>query len=539
MKRVCLALVLASAAAANAEVGPTCEQPREIDKYQLLRRLSLDLRGKAPSVDEYAALDAQSAVPAQTIKDWLATDEFRLSARRYHEAMFWPNVSNVQLHGAAPVLAQGLSQVADGGLAPDPAWRYALATRSERLRGLSNVNCGDFEQTHFDPAFPGQFRPDPAFIQTAVINGTTVKQEGWRYVTPYWDPTTQIKVCAFEAQETPSVKINTVDVPCGVPQGNGNVACGCGPSLKWCYTRAADRAILFSLREQLDLAVDATSRGGAPYTDLILSTKTLENGPIAFWKKNLAQQVATNQTWNTPDPGQTLLDKGFTDATWTEVDRKELHAGVITTPAYLLRFQTNRGRANRWRIDFLCEHFVPPAVMQPQAGCSDSSADLTQRCNCQYCHSKLEPLAAHFGKFTEAGSTLMTDPVLFPLRRTTCVSNNPSNFCARFYVTTPGAPNEGSLLAYQFTPEHPEYLANIEGGPRALAQKAIDDGTFARCTAKNVFRYYVKRDLRAEGTDSDELPLLDSLAKGFKDNGFSYPWLVEQVVSLPQYRGVR
>jgi hypothetical protein len=526
----CSALLLA-AGVSTAEVAPQCDVPHEVDRYQLLRRLSVDLRGRVPTVEEYAALDSQPSVPRATIASYLATDDFRLAMRRYHEAMFWPNIQNVALHGIAPVLTLS---------AAETSYRLGAAARGNTYRGDANTGCGDFEQTHFDPAFPGEFRPDPAFVQIIVVNGKNVRQEGWRMVSPYWAPATQLKVCAFDAQETPSVKAGGVTLGCNYSQTNNNPACGCGPNLKFCYggRGEVDRKILTSLREQLNLAVDDVVKGGKPYTDLLLSTKAQQNGPIAFWKTWLAPQVTVNQTYNVADPQEEVSAKDYLDESWTTVDRKGLHAGVVTLPGYLLRFQTDRGRANRWRINFLCEHFIPPAVLQPQAGCSDSSSDLTQRCNCQYCHSKLEPMAAHWGKFAEAGTTLMTDPLIFPLKRTQCIGQN-NAFCNRFYVTQSDGHNPGSLLAYQFTDTHADYLTNLEGGPRALAQKAIDDGSFARCTVKKVFEQLVKRELQAEGAETAELELQATLAQGFKDNAYSFPWLVEQVVSLPQYRRVR
>ena len=69
----------------------------------------------------------------------------------------------------------------------------------------------------------------------------------------------------------------------------------------------------------------------------------------------------------------------FGDDTWAPVDRKGLHAGVLTLPGYLLRFQTDRGRANRMRITMTCEYFVPPAKMEPAPGCQPDGNDLTKR----------------------------------------------------------------------------------------------------------------------------------------------------------------
>jgi len=508
------ALTLVPAVASADDASATCEEPHDLDKYQLLRRLSLDLRGEIPSLEEYDALDAEEVVPATTVQQYLETDEFRMTMRRYHELMFWPNVSNVRLNNQNALL----------GLKAGPALRIQAASRASLYRGDPDATCGDFQQTDFDPAYPGQFRPKPG------------SPEGWRMVSPYWDPGNPVKVCAYDAQETKSVG----GVECNTLAGNADKACGCGPNLDFCYapSQAASKLILASLREQLARAVDDVVTGGAPYTDLLLSTKAWQNGPIAFWKKNLAPNLSYSATYNVADPDEEVLAKDYLDETWTQVDRKGSHAGVLTLPAYLLRFQTDRGRANRFRITFMCEYFVPPAKLDPAPGCDPAANDLTQRCNCQYCHQKLEPLASYFGLFAEAGSTFMSEASGLPNPNMACKGKG-SAFCKRFYVTDAMAHNPGALLSLQWADLHTEYQTNSEAGPRALAQSIVDDGTFAHCTVRKAFAHFVKRDMRAQGAETDELALLDSLADGFAKSGYSFPWLVQELVSLPQYRRVR
>ena len=522
MRRVSLAWIgllvplLATPAWADEEGETlTCEEAHELDPHQLLRRLSLDLRDRIPSAEEYTALDGEETVPAETIQEFVESDDFRLAMRRYHELMFWPNVSNVRL----------ANQNAQLGIRNEgPALRILSTGKGKLYRGDDGLgSCGDFEHTQFDPAFPGQFRPKPGVA------------EGWRMVTPYWDPATPVKVCAFDAQET----AEDAGVACNTPEAASKKACGCGPDLRFCYgpSSVSSKAILDSLREQLGRAVDDVAMG-APYTDLLLSTKAWQNGPIAFWKTHLADNLGYTVTYNKADPDEEVADKAFTDTDWTLVDRKGLHAGVLTMPGYLLRFQTARGRANRFRIAFTCEYFVPPAELQPAEGCSESSSDLTQRCNCQYCHSKLEPLAAFFGQFTEAGTTLMSDLSLFPRMNEDCKGKT-TQYCKRFYVTDEDAHNPGALMPYQFANVHADIEQNLEDGPRALAQAIIDDGTLAHCTVRKLFTYLVKRDIRAQGAESEELALLEELASGFTASSFSLPWLVREIVSLPQYRRVR
>lgn len=537
---------------AAAQVPDTCDLPREIDKYQLLRRLSLDLRGQAPTYAEYEALEAQQSVPASTISGYLASEGFRQTMRRYHEEALWPNVTNIAISNVNATLARRTPT--------EPALAIASTGKRQQFRNDALVvttthgeSCGDYEQTHFLDG--GTFTPDPAFIYsettTFADGGTkTVYQEGWRWVTPYWDPTTPVKVCAYDAQETVSTVVNGATLGCDNYLTNNRKECGCGPNLQYCYSGTVARTILTSLREQLARSVDDISMNGAPYTDLILGTKSYVNGPIAQWRKTLSNNLSLARIYAVADAQEEHAQKPYSDLSWSVVNRgklpngTEFHAGVTTLPVYLLKFQTGRARANRFRMDFMCESFVPPATLTAEAGCSDSTTELTKRCYCQSCHKTLEPLSAYWGQFAEAGTTMMTDLAIFPRMRSNCVGSN-NSFCQRFYVTVPGTDRAGALLPYQYAdstsgdPYRKAIGDNIEAGPRALAQLIVNDGTFARCTTKKMFRYFVKRDMHIAGAEAEEAELLEELAAGFESSGYQLPWLVEQIVSLPQYRRIR
>jgi hypothetical protein len=533
LKRTLLLPALLLPVVARADVPASCNQPHEIDRYQLLRRLSLDLRGHAPTYEEYEALDATpgTTLPPAAVDVFLAGDTFRAQMRRYHEQLFWPNVSLVRLHGQETLLAtyQNQGQVALSIAAAGRAYIYRGTPKGGAIRAPA---CDDYEHKDFDPKYPGQYRPVNPKVD---VDG--VRHDGWRLVAPYWDPATKIKVCAYEAQETMVAANNAA---CHTASGRARAECGCGPGLKFCYGpgRVTDNAIALALREQLGRAVDEVTTGGKPYTDLLLATRSSENGPIAHWKKWLAPSYTLNLTYNVPARDEATVDKEFLDATWAAVDRPTYHAGVVTTPAYLLRFQTDRGRANRFRIDFVCEQFVPPAKPTNAPGCSQSDPDLTNRCVCQYCHAKLEPLAAHFGLYAEAGTAAMFDPMAYPKQNPSCVGTT-GGLCGRFYVTDKEAHRPGWLQAYQFADTHPEYATHLEKGPRALAQQVIADGSFARCTVRRLFAHLVRREMRVAGDDASEQPLLEELAKGFVAAKWSFPWLVKKIVSLPAYRRVR
>lgn len=529
----------------TAEAPLVCEAPREVDRYQLLRRLSLDLRGHLPTYEEYLALDDAADVSADTIRSMIGSDAFRAEMRRHHESFLWPNVINV---GVSDFTYQIASRGDSGG-----AWARGNMTWSRRQRNIENIDpatgqrppfqyCGDFEQTEFDPAFPGEYRllPTPA-------GQTTPRIEGWRWVSPYWDPENPIKVCAFDAQETVFPGGTTMvdgipDVPrsCADRSGVNHFSCGCGPNLRWCSPGSArfDNIVKQSMREQFGLAVDDAISGDRPYTDILLSKKVWENGALAWYAKSFGRLTNPATNYLAPDGENPLRDRAFTDEAWVARDRGGVHAGILTLPAYLLRFQTQRGRANRLLEAFACEPYVAPASLTPRPGCSLDSEDLTQRCFCQSCHSALEPAAAAWGYFVEAGTTMASHPVLFPPVNEACIGSG-NAFCRRFYVTDRRSPAAGKLLAYEFEAAHPDYPGIIEAGPAGLAQRLIQDGTFARCTIRRLFTRLLKRDLLIDERDDRERELLEQLAGEFAASDYDFQALVERLVTLPEYRRAR
>jgi hypothetical protein len=181
---------------------------------------------------------------------------------------------------------------------------------------------------------------------------------------------------------------------------------------------------------------------------------------------------------------------------------------------------------------------VPPDHLETSSSdqCQDNAADITQRCNCRYCHSVLEPMAAYFGLFSMAGTALLSDPAQFPKSNPSCKGSG-SQFCARFYVTQPDAHNAGALQPYQFADVHPEIVANIEGGPRLLVKQAIDTGQLAQCTVRKMWVELMDQEIYP--ADAPATPLLDQLSHDFAAQNHDLPWLVEQLVTSAEYRRAR
>ena len=147
----------------------------------------------------------------------------------------------------------------------------------------------------------------------------------------------------------------------------------------------------------------------------------------------------------------------------------------------------------------------------------------------------LEPDAAHWGRWAEAGMMAMNEDK-FPVFDQNCAEGRNNAICRLFYLQ----PNEagdvdsklqdyiGTLYPYVFTDT--ESQDNITQGPRKLAQKAIDRGDFAECTVKKLWNYFMKRP----PLDS-EADLMSALANDFAGDNYNFRNLVKRIITRDEY----
>jgi hypothetical protein len=577
LRTTCVALMVCflPTAVMAEEPAPECTKSQEISITQQLRRLSLDLRNRLPSYEEYLSVVGKDVIPAELIANWLTSNEYKTAMRRFHETLLWPNPAGAALLDQETRIRTTVLH-ADGG--PDiTVYHVASAGRKQTWRGDADTICGAWEQIEFDGTTP---IPKPVVI-TKNGQPKTVQQDGYVTIYPYWDPEKPIKVCAFDAQVTESVMtetqgFNPLEQSCNDRRAFQIPECGCGPNLNYCFGPNVQGLIWADMREQFGKLVDNVTSGELDYTQLLLNPRIHMNSRLTFWKKYLAHMTTFNKTYNAYSPGDPDLpdEPDYVDnalnpgSTWTIETRTGLHSGILTLPAYMLRFQTDRGRANRFRTVFTNQYFIPPE--QPESanetGCTEDTDDLTQKCTCRYCHQVLEPLAAHFGRFVEAGSVMLPDNVQD--YRAQCdgtqygigmpYGNKPvPNGCNQFYVTDKSAKNPGWLLIYQFAylesadpphdntglddPVHRAIGTNAATGPAALANSIISSEQFAASTVRNLFQYLMGREMILDpGANNDEIDLLKVLTRAFIDDySYHFPSLVKRLVALDQYKRVR
>lgn len=517
-------------------------QSGEVNFFRDLRAISLDIRGKLPSFEELQDLKAifesrvselqaelettvlseeqvlalEEELLESTIEDWLHTPDFAKQATRLYHGVLWNNISNLNLYNNRVMLG------------PTNAiyWRNDASTMYRGAR----VRCAD-EPAQFD---------ENGDIITKNVGGNQL--EGWVEVNPYWAPNTLVKVCAFDAQAT---TFTDDGKDCRTLAGQQqSTQCGCGPNLMYCATNEVKNQVLKDFAKSLDLAIEKVfSAQDHHFLDLLDHQTMFINGPLGYFFKHhvglsrytQAPSIVSPNAINTTIP-YTAVDQ------WYEVGLPAYYSGVLTHPAFLLRFQTNRARGSRFYDAFLCSPFQPPEGGLPVADEANiRNPDLQLRDGCKYCHALLEPTASYWGRWTEQGSAFLT-PNQYPKNRADCdtcarTGANCSAECRSFYLTQPLNDMERNYLGVfkPYTFRRSEHEINVEQGPKLLVYQTIADQRLPECTARRTVEWLIGAKL----THQDDIQWIKDLGVDFARNGFDYAYLVKQIVKNKRYRRVQ
>lgn len=532
-----LSLAALAPATARAASPEHCAPTVAMDSLQLLRQVSLDVRGRVPSYEEYEwvrGAEDPAAAAEGLIDEMLESEDYFATIREYHQALLWGTLDRSLVPNMFPT-QRGLARLSSG------IWR--LGNMRKQYRG-DNVDCLDQPQTEFDD----DGRPVP--IQTyasATCSGGTCRREGWVMVEPYWAPGTEIKVCAYDAQ---TAEVGENGLACSLYHTNDEL-CGCGPNLEWCGPDNAgveNERVRDALAEEPARIFQWVVQEGRSYLEAFTTDTTFMNGPVAhYYRHNTGTTALTTGGAIAYDPA---IDPAVIPAlayddleTWVPVERQGAHAGAFTTLGYLVRFASNRGRANRFYSAFYCDPFVPQQDGLPPEEASPSP-NLRERTGCADCHQELEPAAAHWARWRTGGTYgwLSPEAVDFATPRPDCICGegmqNCSAFCSAYFVTANNSGDEEFGL-YQGLPkaaawlEEPD-LQNVESGPLGLIDTDTERDQIAACAVRNLGEHLLGRELRA-----DDLPWLQGHVDAFAAGGYDYTALVRRLVTDERYRTIR
>jgi hypothetical protein len=505
---LCLALpaLFLTRSASQAQV---CEPEDTQKTLQYLRRLSLDLRGYPPSPEEAQEVIQNKSIPDKLIESFVRSPEVLTNLRAYHRDLLWGNLQDLRI--------VSMDWHLDGDGKDTPLFsRYRSTFYRKHTQEIGCLN---------EPA-----RIENGQIQTTCQNGESLCQEGYVMIRPYWSPDQDVKVCAFDAQD--ALKIGNID--CGSNAGLTNTQCGCGPQMRWCQSNAfrTERDILDAMVDQMLALGEDLAKEGKSYTELLTSPYTRINGALShFWR--FQAHTIDGDSRISPDAKINYPEIPFHQKTqWVNVEMPAIYSGILTMPAFLVKFASNRGRATRFYQSFLCTDFqAPPDGLPPGQDACHQEPNLMKRCGCNFCHQALEPAAAHWGRFLENGYALL-DAEKYPKRLDKC--NKPGqvdSFCRQHYLTNPTTDSEeefrGYLRAYVFADKAMEQ--NIEGGPRGIALQAIQGGKFSTCTARKLWSWFA-------GTPYPTEERVKALGEQFAQSQYKLLDLLKAIVTSPEYK---
>ena len=508
----------------NNDLDACALEEIKLEKSRYLRAMSLDLRQKLPTLEEYARISEDESAIDEILDEWLSSEEFGERMVRHHRSLIWNNLSSVPLMSTKSVLVAD-----DNGI----YWRPDLA---RNYRG-SEVSCRDVAATT-DSA--GEIVYQEGQREYTIDNDRFIDQtrrEGFVEMEPYWAPGTKIKVCAYDAQEAATTAAGT---NCASKAGFEDIRCGCGTALQFCVVDTIVQDVNRAVEGDVDRRIKSIILNDEPYTELFTSRRAFVNGPLVHFYRHqtgfpqdVSLEPAPVDVARLPNLSATAKD------TWREIELPDYHAGLLTSPAYLLRFTTNRARANRLFDAFMCSPLTPPAggLVFNQ---TRPNPDLQRRDGCKYCHANLEPTAAFWGRWGEFGAGFL-DPTQFPKRRSDCeacarTGEQCSEECRRFYVMNALAVEEepylGMLKSYRFRQDVHE--RHVEEGPKLLVINSVVDSRFSDCVSQKIASRLMGRTLLKE-----EGEWLKKLAQEFVSSSYSYKALVKAIVKSENYRRVQ
>ena len=488
---------------------PTPDPVEQLSTLESVRSLSLQLRGVVPSIEEMEQIESLGGIEEALLDQWLSSDEFEQQVIRHHRTLFWNSNFSNDLEIRRLLFNSGNV--------------FYRRLTSQFNRGLSRIQCSDWENTDVNE----WNQPLTTQTGTANIGGEDVSyiDEGWVWVTPYWSDT-PLKVCAFDAQTN---EFNDDGIDCRNSDSNKVAGCGCGPNLQWCMTRSIQTVFKESFAEELSERVRVVVSDEQPYKNILTDQTMYFNGPLAFYYEHLDPFIS-----RTSSPTENIPQLDYSDTeTWVEVETGPLYSGALTAPGWLLRHQTDRGRANRFYEAFLCSTFVPPA-----GGIVDeanSTPDLSLKQGCAECHTRLEPWKSYWGRWGEVSSAYITQeeyPTFSQACKDCAELGNCNYTCRTNYMVSPShiddTPYIGWYLPYVYLKMEQRYFP--DEGPSLWVEEVSANGSLASCVTKNTAQWLF-------GWEQDEIDpeLLEEWSSSFEQSGQNYRNLVKEMVSHPAY----
>jgi hypothetical protein len=331
--------------------------------HAVLRRLSLDLRGTAPTEAELKQLLSQQRGLDEFVDAFVAGKDFETTFFLYHKDIIRPRTG---IFSTPP----SFTRVARTRRGTSEVWH------SERLR--TEVADGDCDADKLVD------------------------------VQPWWNRKETLQVCRRTASTAATVTVRGRELRCDTDEGQASGLCGCGKNLVHCYIDGLREDVAKSMKDEMAQVAMTIVREERPYSELLTADWTMLDGRL---------EVFYGKVWET----QSRIDDPDAAKSWRRVERNPRHSGVLSSPAMLNFFYNGRRWAERTLEAFFCHETVPDFDLLDDtvdAGHSVAipyrdSPDLTPTMNvtqgraCAACHLQLDAVARvkdrwdFFGRYYE------------------------------------------------------------------------------------------------------------------------------------------
>ncbi len=333
---------------------------RPATDLEVLRRLSLDLRGALPGVGDIDRVQRGEATLDQIVEEYFRTEDFARTFRLYHADQVRPRTGIFN----KPASLSRLSRPKIGGR---KVWS------SQRIRGET---------------------------RSAACRDGAVK------VSPYWARDKEQWACRATADESVVLEDGT---RCDTEEGQKTGRCGCGPHLVFCYRGSDRKRVKQSMvQEGARLAMEVVLND-EPYSQVVRADWTMRNGRLDHFYARLNGTLGE------------LADPDSNRA-WRRVERGEGHAGVLSTHMFLNFFYNGRRWAQRAFESFACHEVTPDYDLlddhrgetfasyrpHPEAG-PDMNVNAGRACAA--CHVQLDGLSRVKDRWDNFGQYYSDNPV--------------------------------------------------------------------------------------------------------------------------------
>jgi len=271
----------------------------------VLRRIALDLTGRAPAEEDMRALVGGSTSFDELVEKYLHSGEFSQTFLLYHDDLLRP--------------------------------RTGIFNQTASLSRLREVK--------------GSEKGDRVFRSLALKgeeDGGDCDDDSLVRIVPYWERNNSVRVCRRTADSRRVVKRDDgTELQCGTPEGQASGECGCGPNLMFCHR---DRDWSNHVKRQLvretgKIAMEVVEKD-MPYGTILTADWTMQNGRLDHFYSRLDGTLGT-------------LERADTRLGFRRVERGPGHAGILTTHAFLNMFYNGRRWAQRTYETFICHKTFP------------------------------------------------------------------------------------------------------------------------------------------------------------------------------------